>query len=218
MSKQTKKLLSENNQLEKALTDEYQLLMTDIVCYIRSFPITMKHQEFVRKDITHMLINAQNNHQQPQDVFGDDFKQFCDDIILELPKMSKKDRIMIAIGNNCLYIMILLLILVLSKGALLLANPDVFPIITLHISELIQILIIIFAANFVGQFICKTAFQRLTKRNYIFIIVIFCLTIAFAFFGSYALDNIIFHVNIFACLLIIVLLFFIQKYIDKVYE
>ena len=60
MSKRTKELLRENNAWEKKmLSKENQDVMTDIVVYLRSAPISEYEQELVRRDIAMMLAEGQ---------------------------------------------------------------------------------------------------------------------------------------------------------------
>lgn len=59
MSKRTKELLRANNALDAQLNKDNQQMMTNIVVYIRSANISEYEQELVRRDITHMLLDAQ---------------------------------------------------------------------------------------------------------------------------------------------------------------
>ena len=50
--------MEENNQAEKALSQEGQKLLTDLVVYLRGSRASMWEQEQVRRDITQMLLDA----------------------------------------------------------------------------------------------------------------------------------------------------------------
>lgn len=60
MSKRTKILQKENNELEKQIqNDSNKSILTDIVVYIRSANISPYHQEKVRRDIWEMIVDGE---------------------------------------------------------------------------------------------------------------------------------------------------------------
>lgn len=99
MSRQVKLLKKENEELEKQLSKENEELQTDMVVYIRSPNISDMDQELVRRDITQMLIDGQNRGVGAAEVIGDDYKAFCDNVMIEIPKLSTKMRILTVIRD-----------------------------------------------------------------------------------------------------------------------
>ena len=59
MNRRTKELLAENNTLERGLNEENGKILTDIVVYLRTAPVSEYQQELVRRDITHMMLEGQ---------------------------------------------------------------------------------------------------------------------------------------------------------------
>ena len=89
MKKSVKNLMRENENLEKEIHNEDSIkALTDIVVYLRGSRISMLDQEKVRKDIVEMLIDGEKRGQDIREIIGDDFKEFCDNVISEIPKKS----------------------------------------------------------------------------------------------------------------------------------
>ena len=78
MNRNMRMLHNENNRLDKTLCEDYQRLMTDIVCYLRGADISELQQEKVRYDLTLMLLEAQQRNAPLDEVFPEDYKAFCD--------------------------------------------------------------------------------------------------------------------------------------------
>ena len=78
MNRNMRMLHKENNRLDKTLCEDYQKLMTDIVCYLRGADISELQQEKVRYDLTLMLLEAQQRNAPLDEVFPEDYKAFCD--------------------------------------------------------------------------------------------------------------------------------------------
>ena len=89
MSKRTKLLLKENNQLESQIQNEdNKSALTDIIVYIRSANISPYYQEKVRRDIWEMIVDGEKRGKTAKDIIGDNYKRFCDDVIAQIPKIS----------------------------------------------------------------------------------------------------------------------------------
>ena len=89
MNKKTKRLLENNNCREKALSQESQAVMTDLVVYLRGQNISMYHQEEVRWDIQEMVLEAENRGETIAQVIGEDYQTFCDEIVAALDLYRK---------------------------------------------------------------------------------------------------------------------------------
>ena len=77
----TKRLLRENNAFEKQLNPEFNAVLTDMVVYLRSAPVSEYNQELVRRDLGQMFLDAQRRGDSPADVIGEDYRQFCDQVL-----------------------------------------------------------------------------------------------------------------------------------------
>lgn len=92
MSKRTKLLRKENNELEKQIKADNDQILTDMVVYIRSANISSYDQERVRRDLWQMLLDGERRGMTPEEVIGDDYKAFCDAVISEIPHLSYRQR------------------------------------------------------------------------------------------------------------------------------
>ena len=97
MSRRVKDILKENNELEKQLSDDGKKVLTDIVVYLRGVPVSMYEQEKVRRDITQMLIDGEKRGNSSKEVIGEDYREFCDSIVAEIPHMSIKEKVLVFI-------------------------------------------------------------------------------------------------------------------------
>ena len=66
MRNKTKQLLEENNQAEKALSQEGQKILTDLVVYLRGSRASVWEQEQVRRDITRCCWMRKNGAKRPR--------------------------------------------------------------------------------------------------------------------------------------------------------
>lgn len=95
MNKKTKNLLRENNEYEKSnLSEHSQSVMTDIVCYLRCSNLSEYNQEIVRRDIDYMLADGEERGEEPETIIGNDYKEFCDEIIKSFPDITLSEKIM----------------------------------------------------------------------------------------------------------------------------
>lgn len=182
--KKVKLLRKENNVLEKELSKENEEIMTDIVCYLRFFPVSTVLQETIRKDIVLMLLNGERNNQRANEVLGDDYRQFCDNLLKELPQYTLRQKIMINIGFGCLSFAILsCIVLLLSIGEWYI-NYHTFPLyIPISISLLLVMGFTAIISIIITKTILKNSFQMRNKKTilrkllglslyYVFVIII----------------------------------------------
>jgi DNA-binding ferritin-like protein (Dps family) len=83
-----------NNELDKQLNKEDSDIMTDIVCYIRAAGLSDKNQELIRQDLLEMALSAQERNEAFSMTVGKNYKEFCDDIISSMPKMTRMERLL----------------------------------------------------------------------------------------------------------------------------
>ncbi|ERI91654.1 hypothetical protein HMPREF1982_03038 [Clostridiales bacterium oral taxon 876 str. F0540] len=76
-----KEVIKRNYELSKKLKAEYQDLYTDIVCYIRTAPLTERQTEEAVNDILDIMLGAQDREEDIFEVIGEDYKEFCDEVI-----------------------------------------------------------------------------------------------------------------------------------------
>jgi len=88
-----KELIELNNQKRKQLEKENLKFYEDMLVYIRlSYVKSEQEMEEILSELLDHLLEAQKEGKSAKDVFGDDPKQYADEIIGELPKMVTKER------------------------------------------------------------------------------------------------------------------------------
>ena len=122
MSRRVKEMLKENNELEQQLSDEGKKVLTDIVVYLRGVPVSMYEQEKVRRDITQMLIDGEKRGTSSKEVIGEDYREFCDSIVAEIPHMSRKEKVLVLIRDTFPALIVLLVIWCAGRLAEVLAG------------------------------------------------------------------------------------------------
>ena len=122
MSRRVKEMLKENNELEQQLSDEGKKVLTDIVVYLRGVPVSMYEQEKVRRDITQMLIDGEKRGSFAKDVIGEDYREFCDSIVEEIPHMGGKEKALVLIRDTLPALIVLLVIWCAGRLAEVLAG------------------------------------------------------------------------------------------------
>lgn len=85
-----KEKIANHYELSKQLTTEYDAVYTDMVVYIRTSSLTAEDAEEIVNDILVMLLEAQARGETPDSVFGQDYKAFCDEMIVSMGKSSAK--------------------------------------------------------------------------------------------------------------------------------
>jgi len=116
MKTETKILNQENNEMCKRLTEKNNVIMIDMVCYLRLANISEHDQEVVRQDLLQMVLAAQERGEDINMLIGEEYKSFCDEVIAALPQKSHKERVLDLIDTLLLSTSILGVIhIVISK-------------------------------------------------------------------------------------------------------
>lgn len=159
MNKLTKQLRDENNELEKQLSEATNEILTDIVVYIRCANISEYEQERVRRDIYDMLLEGERRGQSVSDIIGDDYKEFCDSVISEVPQLTPAQKVMTVVSYAVMAMGIMLAIWTVLAPLRSLAHDGVWYIVSVGTEELIQGFAVIVTSFFVVGYICKNSFK-----------------------------------------------------------
>lgn len=81
MNKKWKQLNKKNTNQEKLITAENDKIYTPLIIYLRGSHIPEYEQERVRQDLINITLSAQERGESLAAVIGDDYQQFCDEII-----------------------------------------------------------------------------------------------------------------------------------------
>lgn len=114
MSKISSEYRRKNNIREKEILPENQEIYTDMIVYLRVADMNEYNQEKVREDIINMIVDGQNRGEDIKAVIGENYKEVCDGIIEEMPKKTRKEKVMEAISLtlNLLWIMGLISVII----------------------------------------------------------------------------------------------------------
>lgn len=223
MSKKDKIILNQNNKREKLLNEENNKVLTNMICYLRVSGISKYNQELVRADLIEMILDAQERGENIEQVMGKNYKQICDNIIAEFPQETKQKKMLewIDIGLICVCIFGLYSIIVQVIDCIV-NNKEL--IYDLHLSYLIEIVILVFASNFIVQYICKNPFDDESNRsimdNKLISFIVIFITIAIIlilFMGcSYLFNSTILTVPLYVSIISIIVLFIIERILNNV--
>jgi DNA-binding ferritin-like protein (Dps family) len=186
MSKRTKILQKENNELEKQIqNDSNKSILTDIVVYIRSANINPYYQEKVRRDIWEMIVDGEKRGETAKDIIGDDYKLFCDNVIVEMPKLSRKGYIF-SLFRDVLLSIDVLLIIWLVFNLLERESSSAFPYFTVTAGNIICTMLIVIGAFGLFHALSKNTFDignSLTKKAFpmlsipLFVLMLICMCV-----------------------------------------
>ncbi|GGA84406.1 DUF1129 family protein [Ornithinibacillus halotolerans] len=85
----SKDIVKLNNELREKLTATNKEIYEDMLVYIRLNNKSEQHTEEVLYEILEHLIQAQEEGKTAQEVFGNNLKAYCDDLIKEIPNEKK---------------------------------------------------------------------------------------------------------------------------------
>lgn len=212
MSREAKALRKENNELEKQLSKETEAIQTDIVVYIRSANISDIDQERVRRDITQMLIDGEARGESAADVIGGDYKAFCDEIIDEIPKLSRTKRVLTAIRDVLPALMVLFAIWAVFGVLKQIINGQTWYITPMSVSDTITGAALLIAATVIVVYITKNSFNARPAP----LICLVLLIIAIALCGELLFpDKAVFSPHIAADAALLAVLYAVYKIIDN---
>lgn len=214
-----------NNNLDTKINEENQPVFTEMICYIRSANISFLSQEIVRRDLSEMVISAQSRGENIADVIGGDFKEFCDEVIANLPPRTAKEKWIdrLDIVFSCVPILGTINIAFSNDFRKMIENifskQPVNYSIGVSMGMIVSTFIIMIAAVFIVNRITKDALKKesWSKRSKRAIAggligaVLMALFIVTWKFGS----QIVFHVNIFLGIVVLVVFFIAHKVLSR---
>lgn len=212
MSREAKALKKENNELEKQLSKETEDIQTDIAVYIRSANISDVDQERVRRDITQMLIDGEARGESAADVIGGDYKAFCDEIIAEIPKLSRAKRVLTAVRDTLPALMMLFAIWAAFSVLKQIINGHTWYITPMSISDIITGAALLITATLIVVYITKNSFDSRPAP----LVCLVLLIIAIALCGALLLpEKAVFSPHIAADAVLLAVLYAAYKIIDS---
>ncbi|WP_455542586.1 hypothetical protein [Intestinibacter sp.] len=164
MNKKTRNILKANNKREEMINKENDVILTDIICYLRGANISEYNQELVRADLIEMIIDGQERGENIEQVIGENYKEICDDIINEFPKKTLKEKILesISISFSCIWILGIIWLVMQSITAIVKHQDFNF---ILSVGDIVNAMLIIAIANIFVTYICKTSLNKSDKKS-----------------------------------------------------
>lgn len=215
-----------NNKLDEQINEENQPLFTDMICYIRSANISGVSQEMVRHDLTEMILSAQSRGENIKDVIGEDFKEFCDEVILNLPSKTRRKKWIERLDTLCLCISILGAINIVFSldfinmiKNIILKQPLNYDI---HVSTgmVISVILIITASVFIVDMITKNALKKENESNRVKSVLgggAIAVALMVLFILTWKLGKqILFSINIFLAIAVIIVFFIVHKVFSQI--
>lgn len=154
----TKQLMRENNAFERALSPEFNQVLTDMVVYLRSAPVSEYNQELVRRDIGRMFLDAQRRGDSPADVIGEDYRQFCDQVLAEVPRLTIRERVLDSLSTTLVCLGVWGVIWLFNRGLLAVVRGG-WPDIPVTVGDLLATALILAAAGYLFHAFSRAAFS-----------------------------------------------------------
>lgn len=222
MNRKTRKLNELNNTLDAQINDENQAVFTDMICYLRGSDISEYDIEVVRQDLTEMVLSAQSRGENINSVIAGDYKEFCDNVIDNLPPRTVKQKIVDALDIICWVLSILFLIhIVTSKEMIsiiegIISRKEVDWNISVSIGSAVSMVFMFLLANLIVNIIIKNVFRKEKKLKRLLGFfagaVFMLLLIMIPWFGKSTL----FTINVFLACAVTGVLFVIHKVLETI--
>lgn len=214
MSRRVRKMLKENNELEQQLSDEGRKVLTDIVVYLRGVPVSMYEQEKVRRDITQMLIDGEKRGSFASDVIGEDYREFCDSIVEEIPHMDGKEKALVLVRDTLPALAVLLMIWCAGRLAEVIAGvlPSFYCPVTL--GNLLGGILLLAGAEGLITLLTKNAFtdgRAFNKKWAVVLAVVFIAAVC----ANYLLTYKVFSIHLGAAAVLTLAVFAVYRIIDS---
>ncbi|MEG2786625.1 MAG: hypothetical protein RR942_02300 [Romboutsia sp.] len=217
MKKQCRELLRKNNKREKEIHKNNDEIYTDMIVYLRGSDMTSYNQELIREDLIQMIIDGQNRGEDIEKVIGDNYKEICDEIIETMPKKTKIQKIVSTLELSLSLIWILGTISIIRTIIINFISNDKNWDFALSIGDIINMIIIIFIANIVVEYTCKTAFNATHKNKIISFLKtwIGCMIVlGIMVISSYYLNTTIINISLILVIIITGIIFILDKIIS----
>lgn len=133
--------------------------MTDLVVYLRGQDLSRLHQEEIRRDILEMVLDGQARGQTMEEVVGEDYQTFCQEIVAAVPRRPAALRVLAAVDDVLPALSILLFLWLGGGVAAALAQGGSPMRVPLTVGEVLSMAVILVAAAAVVHGICRGALE-----------------------------------------------------------
>lgn len=155
-----KSIRDENSQLSQNLNKENQEIYTDLVCYLRVSNLSDMEQEEIISDLLRMFFDWEKQGKAVNEMIGEDYKQFADDIIAAVnPQKSilkkSKEYFIIIFNALCYLLTIDFAFLYLPK----IVKGDLSFVYNYSLSMAVRGILLFVAATCIVTYIGKNSFS-----------------------------------------------------------
>lgn len=210
MKEQSRRLSEENDVLCEQISKEGNKVLADMVSYIRRLEISRCEQEKVRKDIAEMILEGERRGIPARKTIGEDYQEFCDRVLAELPKLSRREKTLSVLRDASLFLAIWILFWVFENfgSADGMAQVDIWDGVWA---------ILVFATGYVYNFLMsRQAFKKYLAyflTGVMFVVVLLIGSVIFTFPGFE-----LFSVHIYAVLAVEVMLIILYVILRRTVE
>lgn len=227
MNRKARKLNRENKEQDRYLNGKYEQVMTDMICYLRGADITEYQVELIRKDLLEKFIDAKNKNKDIEEIVGEDYKAFCDQILESVPKRTKKEKCISLLSTIFLCAGILTLIKTVTSESMiylirrLIRKQKLNFNMAISWGDIIAMVLLIAIAIWFVNWISKNAFQTgdgktANRENTVLLFVGFFAIFAIIMLIQYCFRGfILFFIPIYIVVIIAILLLLVSKLIDE---
>lgn len=214
MNKKCKELLKSNIKREKEIHENNAKIYSNMIVYLRSADMSQYNQELVREDLIDMILEGQNRGDDINKVIGKNYKEVCDDIMEVMPRKTKKEKIAGSLELSLAAVWILGIIYI---GKLILENlitkSDRW-VFTLYLGDIVNMGIIVLAANLVVYYLSKNVFKTKEKTSFILIWFMVIILIGVTLLVSNVLTYGVVNMSITMALAVVAVIFVLEKLVS----
>lgn len=222
-----KEKIKKHYELSKRLSKEYDDVYGEMVLYLRNSKLSDIDAEDAIGDILAMLLEGQERGAEVEDILGSDLKEFCDNIISSYGNGTRRIK-----AREFVQLSLLLVVISTFWGYVNIELPKVtkgfqsWVTFNFSLAMLLNIVIMSASACFIVKYVLKSNFEKdqnaRKKKSRIesFIIVVNFLSVVAALVavGIFFKDIILFTTKIYWVVLVLALMFFMQKFMEPKVE
>lgn len=206
-----------HNELSEKLTPENNQIYTDIVLYLRLSKLSEIDAEDAIGDILEMLIDAQERNQNARDIFGEDIKEFCENIINSYGyNKNSKLKYFFQIASMCIIFTTIYNYVFEELPNIIKGNQSWFTL-NYSLSMLINTIVVTVFSYLLLTYIGKPTFKKdnYTKKGKFIEFLRYWLTSiillgTLVVFNLFFKNTILFETNVYIVILILILIYIIQ--------
>ncbi|MEG2017606.1 MAG: hypothetical protein RR844_04530 [Clostridium sp.] len=214
MNKKCKELLKSNIKREKEIHENNAKIYSNMIVYLRSADMSQYNQELVREDLIDMIVEGQNRGDDINKVIGTNYKEVCDDIMEAVPRKTKREKLA---GSLELSLSALWILGIIYIGTVILENlitkSDRW-VFTLYLGDIVNMGIIVLAANLVVYYLSKNAFKNNEKSSFLLVWLMVMSIIGVTLLVSNVLSYSVINISITMALAVVAVVFVLEKLVS----